>query len=160
MFFKKKIKEEPVSVLKAVVSGEVIPVTEVSDEIFASKALGDGVAIHPTGHEITAPCDAVISMIADTFHAIGLTLNNGAEVLIHEGIDTVSLNGEGFEVQVKQGQKVKQGDILMKFDKDLIEKKGLSADCIILVTNSDDFPDMMLMSGGQAKQNETEICKF
>lgn len=134
--------------------------TEVTDQVFASKALGDGVAIHPEGQVITAPCDAEISMIAETLHAIGLTLSNGAEILIHEGIDTVTLNGEGFEVCVNQGQKVKSGDVLIKFDKDFIESKGLSADCIILVTNTDDFPKMQIISGIYAVQNETDICRF
>lgn len=160
MFFKKKVKKETVNSLKAVITGEVVPVTEVPDQVFASKALGDGVAIRPVNQEITAPCDAEVSMVADTFHAIGLTLDNGAEILIHEGIDTVSLNGEGFTVCVKQGQKVKQGDLLLKFDKALLESKGLSTDCVILVTNSDNFPDMLLQSGMYAEQNVTEICKF
>lgn len=160
MFFKKKMKEEPVKVLKAAVSGEVIPIAEVADQVFSSKALGDGVAIRPEGQEITAPCDGQISMIADTLHAIGLTLNNGAELLIHEGLETVSLNGEGFEVCVKQGQKVRAGEVLMRFDRAFFDEKGIVADCIILVTNSDDFPGMSLMTGMYAEQNVTEICRF
>lgn len=159
--FKKKTKEELVKSLKAFVPGKVIAIAEVNDQVFSSKALGDGVAIQPTAQIVTAPCDGVISMIAEeSNHAIGMTLNNGAEILLHIGIDTVSLNGEGFQVFVKENDKVKQGDKLMEFDKALIESKGFATTCILVVTNSDDYPDAEYVSGMDAVQNETEICKF
>lgn len=159
--FKGKEKEETVKSLKAFVPGKVIPITEVSDQVFSSKALGDGVAIAPSAQIITAPCDGVVSMIAEgSNHAIGMTLNNGAEILLHIGIDTVSLNGEGFHVAVKENSKVKQGDKLMEFDKVLIESKGFETTCILVLTNSDDYPGTTYVSGMEAVQNETEICKF
>lgn len=96
----------------------------------------------------------------DSNHAIGMTLNNGAEILLHIGIDTVSLNGEGFHVFVKENDKVKQGDRLMEFDKALIESKGFATTCVLVVTNSDDYPNTEYLSGIDAVQNETEICKF
>lgn len=160
-FFKRKAKEEPVKSLKAFVPGKVISITEVNDQVFASKALGEGVAIQPAAQTITAPCDGVISMVAeDSNHAIGMTLNNGAEILLHIGLDTVSLNGEGFHVFVREKDKVKQGDRLMEFDKELIEAKGFETTCILVVTNSDDYPDAEYFSGMEAAQNETEICRF
>lgn len=160
-FFRRKTKEEPVSSLKAFVSGKVIPITEVNDQVFSSKALGEGVGIQPVSQVVTAPCDGVISMIAeDSNHAIGMTLNNGAEILLHIGLDTVSLNGEGFHVFVKANDKVKQGDRLLEFDKDFIESKGFETTCILIVTNSDEYPDAKYFSGMEAVQNETEICKF
>ncbi|MDO5392669.1 MAG: PTS glucose transporter subunit IIA [Eubacteriales bacterium] len=160
-FFKRKTKEEPVKSLKAFVPGKVISITEVNDPVFSSKALGDGIAIQPAAQVITAPCDGVISMIAEeSNHAIGMTLNNGVELLLHIGLDTVSLNGEGFCVFVKANDKVKQGDKLMEFDKALIESKGFETTCILVVTNSDDYPDTEYLSGMEAVQNETEICKF
>lgn len=159
-FFKRKEKEKPVKELKAYVSGHVIPVTEVADPVFSSKALGDGIAIRPNGQTITAPCNGEISMVADTGHAIGLTLNNGAELLLHIGLDTVSLNGEGFQVLVKQGSKVKQGTPLLKFDKAFIEGKGLATDCIMIVANTDEFSDMKFMSGMDAEQDGTVVCVF
>lgn len=160
-FFKRKTKEEPVKSLKAFVPGKVISITEVNDPVFSSKALGDGIAIQPAAQVITAPCDGVISMIAEgSNHAIGMTLNNGVELLLHIGLDTVSLNGEGFCVLVKANDKVKQGDKLMEFDKALIESKGFETTCILVVTNSDDYPDTEYLSGMEAVQNETEICKF
>ena len=160
-FFKRKTKEEPVKSLKAFVPGKVISITEVNDPVFSSKALGDGIAIQPAAQVITAPCDGVISMIAEeSNHAIGMTLNNGVELLLHIGLDTVSLNGDGFCVLVKANDKVKQGDKLMEFDKALIESKGFETTCILVVTNSDDYPDTEYLSGMEAVQNETEICKF
>lgn len=159
--FKRKTKEELVKSLKAFVPGKVIPITEVSDQVFSSKALGEGVAIQPTAQIVTAPSDGVISMVAeDSNHAIGMTLNNGAELLLHIGIDTVSLNGEGFHVFVKENDKVKQGDRLMEFDTELIKANGFETTCILVVTNSDDYPDTEYLSGMDAVQNETEICKF
>ena len=161
IFFKKKVKEETVKSLKAFVPGKVIPITEVKDQVFASKALGDGVAIQPSAQIVTAPCNGIISMVAeDSNHAVGMTLNNGAEILLHIGLDTVSLNGEGFRVFVKVGDKVKQGDRLIEFDKKGIEVKGFETTCILVVTNSDDCPDAEYLSGMDAVQNETEICKF
>jgi len=159
--FKKKVKEEPVKSLKAFISGKVISIAEVNDQVFSSKALGEGVAIQPAGQMITAPCDGVVSMIAeDSNHAIGLTLNNGAELLLHIGLDTVSMNGEGFHVFVKANDKVKQGEKLLEFDKELIESKGFETVCILVVTNSDDYPAAEYLSGMEATQNETEICRF
>lgn len=160
-FFKKKEKEEPVKSLKAYVPGKVISITEVNDQVFSSKTLGDGVAIQPTAQTVTAPCDGVVSMVAeDSNHAIGMVLNNGVELLLHIGIDTVSLNGEGFRVFVKADDKIKQGDKIMEFDKEFIESKGLETTCVLVVTNSDDYPDAEYLSGMEAVQNETEICRF
>lgn len=165
MFFRKKSRkketaQEPVKSLKAMISGEIIPLEDVADPVFSSKALGKGIAIRPDGQVITAPCAGKISMIADTLHAIGITLNNGAELIIHEGLDTVSMNGEGFKVKVKNGEEISQGTPILEFDKALIEEKGFAADCILIVTNSDQFPDLTFTTERSAVQNETEICSF
>lgn len=96
----------------------------------------------------------------DSGHAIGMKLNNGAELVLHIGIDTVSLNGVGFRVFVKENTKVKQGDKLLQFDKELIEAKGLEATCIMVVVNSDEYPDAKYFSGMEAVQDETEVCRF
>ena len=102
-FFKNKNE----NVIYAPVKGTCIDITEVDDIGFSSKMMGDGVAIVPIEGIVTAPCDGKISMIFDTGHAFGMEANNGAEILIHIGIDTVNLNGEGFEILKKPGQKVK-----------------------------------------------------
>lgn len=161
LFFKKKVKEEPVKSLKAFVSGTAIPITEVNDPVFSSKVLGDGIAIKPSQQTIVAPCDGEISTIAkDSKHAIGMTLNNGAELLLHIGLDTVSLNGEGFKVFVKEKDKVKQGDKLLEFDRELIEGKGLETTSMLVIANSDEYPNAEYISGIEVTQNETEICRF
>lgn len=159
LFFKKKNKAEQKE-LKAYISGKVIPITEVADPVFSSKALGDGIAILPEGDTIFAPCGGTISMLADTGHAVGITADNGAEILIHIGLDTVSLNGEGFKIMTKQEKSVKTGEPLIKFDKEFIEKKGLASDCILVVTNMDAFPELVWKTGVQAISKETVLCEF
>lgn len=159
-FFHRKEKDEMVTELKAMVSGYVIPLTEVNDSAFSSKELGDGIAIRPSKQIITAPASGTISLVAETKHAIGMVLDNGAELLLHIGLDTVSLEGEGFRVLVRAGKKVKQGEPLLKFDKALMESKGFVMDCVMTVTNSENFPKMKMISGMDAIQNETVVCRF
>ena len=107
LFYKKNNKvEEKENELKAYISGKVISITEVADSVFASTVLGDGIAILPDGNTVFAPCGGTISMLADTGHAVGITADNGAEILIHIGLDTVSLNGEGFKIMADQGETV------------------------------------------------------
>lgn len=156
-----KTETEQAASLKAFISGKVIPITEVKDDVFSSRALGDGIAIEPSEQVILAPCDGTVSMVADgSLHAVGMTLDNGAELLLHIGLDTVSLNGEGFQVFVGAGEKVKQGQKLLEFDRKKIEEKGLLTTCVLVLTNSDDYPDLKLLSGMDAVHGETEIVRF
>ena len=121
--FKRKSKDTGNDVY-AFISGNTIPITEVNDPVFSAKTLGDGLAIIPSGELICAPCAGTISMVAEgSNHAVGMTLANGAEILIHVGLDTVSLYGKGFKILVKEGQKVKPGTKLLKFDKSFIESE-------------------------------------
>lgn len=161
-FFNKKKNETTVSTytLKAFLSGKVIPIEEVNDSVFSAKILGDGLAIEPENELIIAPCDGVISTVmADSKHAVGITAENGMELLIHEGIDTVALNGEGFELFVKEGDNVKEGDKLIRFDQELIKSKGYQTTCILVVTNSDDFPNLKLYTGIDAVVGKTVIVE-
>lgn len=154
-------EENQTPVLKAYLSGKVIPIEEVKDEVFSSKALGDGLAIEPEGNIVTAPCAATVSLLMDdSRHAVGLTLSNGAEVLIHEGIDTVNMQGDGFRYFVKQGQKVKAGDKLLEFDPEKIKAHGYEKTCILVFTNGDEYPDMKIHTGMDAVQKETVIVEF
>lgn len=116
--------------------GTIKPLSEAEDEAFSSKALGDGIVIEPTDGEIVAPFDGEITVLFPTKHAIGLLSKQGMELLIHIGIDTVQLNGEGFEAFVEQGQKVKKGDKLVYADLKRIEEKGFSTQIPVVVTNT------------------------
>ena len=113
---KRKNKNEETIYSPAI--GKVIPISEVNDAMFADKLLGDGVGIILEDDLLCSPCDGIISMIAVTKHAIGITSTIGAEIIIHVGLDTVNLNGKGFEVLVKENQKVKVGDPILKVDRD------------------------------------------
>ena len=133
-FFKNKNE----NVIYAPVKGTCIDITEVDDIGFSSKMMGDGGAIGPIEGIVTAPCDGKISMIFDTGHAFGMEANNGAEILIHIGIDTVNLNGEGFEILKKPGQKVKRGEPVIRFDLEKVKKLYDTATMVIM-TNGKNF---------------------
>ena len=121
------------------VEGKTIPLTQVSDEVFASGVLGKGIAIQPASGKILAPADATVSMIYPTLHAIGLILDSGIEMMIHIGIDTVKLNGKYFEKHVQDGDHVKKGQLLVSFDKQKIEQAGYDLTTTVVVTNSKNY---------------------
>ena len=142
---KKETKTEEVQEVKAVtgpedlyspMKGEVLPIEKSNDAAFASKAMGDGVAINPEEGVIYAPADGKISLVFPTKHAIGITLNSGAELLIHAGIDTVKMDGEGFELYVNTGDEVKKGDKLLSFNMDLVKEKGYQTQTMFLVADA------------------------
>lgn len=121
------------AVLYAPMKGEMIPVERSEDEVFASKALGDGVAINPEDGMVYAPCDGTVTLLFPTRHAVGVRTESGVEVLIHIGINTVQLDGQGFEAYVAQGDTVKQGDPLILADLDLIREKGLNPQTMMIL---------------------------
>lgn len=125
--------------LYAPIQGNAIPREEIPDETFASGVLGDGVGIEPEIGEVTAPFDGEISSLTETRHAIGISGPGGMEVLIHVGVDTVKMNGDGFMLYVTEGQKVKAGEKLMEFDINKIKGAGYSTVSAVLLTNSDDY---------------------
>jgi len=130
-FHKEKFK------IASPVDGKLKSITSVVDEMFSSKMLGDGFAIEPKHGMVYSPIDGKVSMISPTLHAIGLKANNGVEILIHIGVDTVKLEGQGFETFVKEGQKVKIGDKLIKFDIEEIKKKVPSTDIMVIFTSGE-----------------------
>ena len=138
-----KLTEGTVEVASPV-SGKVIPVSKVNDEAFASEMMGKGVGIIPNDGKVYAPFDGTISALFDTNHAVGLTGENGLETLIHIGIDTVKLDGKGFEVHTKTDASVKKGDLLVEFDKELLEKEGFDTTVIFIVVNMDQVKDMKI----------------
>ena len=133
--------------LAAPMTGNAIALTSVPDPVFASEAMGKGVAIEPTEGGVYAPVSGQISMAAGTGHAIGLLANDGCEVLIHIGIDTVELEGAPFEVVVKAGDTVKAGDLLVRADLDAIKAAGKPTTTMLIVTNTDDYASVDAMLG-------------
>lgn len=118
-------------------SGECVPVASIPDPVFAEKVLGDGVGITPTSGTVVAPADGTIIQVAHTFHALGIETADGLEILIHLGIDTVKLNGEGFTCHVKVGDKIKRGDKLMDVDWALLESKGYQTISPFIIVSMD-----------------------
>ncbi|WP_124067322.1 beta-glucoside-specific PTS transporter subunit IIABC [Clostridium sp. E02] len=125
--------------IKSPIKGAVIPLSQVEDAVFSGGVLGEGAAIIPTEGKVYAPADGIISAVADTKHAIGMKTDTGAEVLIHVGMDTVKLGGEGFTLHCKEGDKVKEGSLLLEFDQDKLKKAGLSLTTPVLISNMNHF---------------------
>ena len=134
-------------VLVSPVEGEALPLSEMGDPVFSSGALGQGVAIRPTKGEVVAPADCTVELMYETKHAMGLKLDNGVEVLIHIGVNTVELKGQYFESFVKDGDRVKQGDKLVKFDLQKIKAAGYDPTVCLVVSNSDDYAAVNTASG-------------
>jgi glucose-specific phosphotransferase system IIA component len=135
-------------------NGELVELSKVPDAAFADGILGQGVAILPSEGRLYSPVDATVSSVFDTKHAIALTTDSGAEMLIHVGLDTVSLNGKYFTPRVKDGDKVKAGDLLLEFDLESI-KKEFKTFTPVLVTNADDYSSVdVIRSSGPVKVGE------
>ena len=142
-----KVSTELVSPL----NGELLPLSEVKDEVFSSGAMGDGVAIEPSEGILHAPAAGKVVMTFSTGHAIGMKTNDGAEILMHIGMDTVNLQGKGFETLVAKGDEVKAGDELVKFDIDEIQNAGYIVTTPIVVTNSKDYEHVTVVKNGEVK---------
>lgn len=132
----KKNKDNSLMVISPI-KGKIIDISEVPDVVFSEKMLGDGVAIYPIEGIVMSPVAGEVIHVMDTKHAIGLKSANGVEILIHVGIDTVDMKGEGFEVHVSEGDKVKLGDILLTFNLDKVKEKAKSTITPIVITNMD-----------------------
>lgn len=128
--------------LYGVANGTKKMLEEVNDEAFAQKMMGDGIAIVPSDGKVVAPVDGEVTMVFPTNHALGLKLDGGVEVLLHIGIDTVEMNGEGFQSFVKQGDKVKQGDCLITFALDKVIAAGYETDIMVIITNLGSYHGM------------------
>ena len=147
--------------LRAVVTGTAVPLSEVEDQVFASGTMGKGIGIRPTEGEVVAPADALVTvMMAETGHAVGLKLGNGMEVLIHVGIDTVEMNGDGFEVHVRQGQLVHAGDPLVSFDRAKIAAAGKKDTVMEIVTEPGEAGELTLTESGSVRAGKTPVVKF
>lgn len=154
-FLKKKNSE-----LVAPVSGKVIELSQVPDEVFSQKMAGDGVAIDPSDDLVVAPADGSITLIFKTNHAFAMTLENGLEILVHIGLDTVELNGEGFERLATEGETVKAGTPIVKINRKLFEEKGYKTVTPVLVTNPDILKEMNGLVGNNVTAGKDAVISY
>lgn len=162
--FKKKkqetvIEDNTLSLVSAV-TGKTIPLSQVQDPVFSQKMAGDGIAIEPTDNTVVAPADGELTLIFNTKHAFALTLENGIELLVHIGLDTVSLNGEGFQQLAEQGTKVKAGTPIIKFDANFIKSKGLKLTTPVLITNPDMVKSIKAVENIETISGETIVIEY
>jgi PTS system beta-glucosides-specific IIC component len=145
LFGKSEAKNE--NGIFAPIAGQAVPVSEVPDPTFSSGMLGNGIAIIPTEGKVYAPCNATVDMMFTTGHAVSLVADNGAELLIHVGLETVALEGKPFTVHVQNGQKVSKGDLMIEVDLEAVKAAGLNTITPVLVCNSDDFGTFKTFTG-------------
>lgn len=144
-------------VIQTPIVGDVVALSNVNDPVFSSGAMGQGIAVKPSQDVVYAPADAEVTIVFPTGHAYGLRTANGAEILIHVGIDTVSMNGEGFNQKVNQGDKVKAGDVLGTFDSAKIAAAGLDNTTMVIVTNTADFASVNPVASGSVAKGDVVI---
>ncbi len=151
-----KVVETAATKLSSPETGQIIPLSEVKDEVFSSGAMGKGVAIEPTDGVLYAPADGEVALVFPTGHAVGLNTTDGAEILMHIGMDTVELEGKGFETLVQKGETVKAGQPLVKFDIEAIKAAGYPVTTPMVVTNSKNYHDVKLAFPAATEVNATE----
>ena len=156
MFFRKKDKFKKIL---SPLNGKICKLEEVPDEVFSQKMLGDGVAVIPTDGTICSPVSGVVSQITDTLHAYCITSDDGLDILIHFGIDSVKLKGEGFEALVKEGDKVTPGTPICKADIEFIKEKGYNLHTPVLITNMDDIKNIKTLEG-EVKAGESSVIEY
>lgn len=149
-------KKEAAEVLSPV-SGQVVPLSEVNDPAFAQEILGKGVAVKPSEGEFRAPFSGEVTVMFDTGHAVSIKGDNGAEVIVHIGLDTVQLKGQHFTAHVKQGDRVQAGDLLITADLEQIQAAGYDVITPVIICNTQDFPDMACHTGIQVRAGEPVI---
>ncbi|AKC31849.1 PTS glucose transporter subunit IIA [Candidatus Pantoea carbekii] len=142
----------------APLSGEIVNIEDVPDVVFAEKIVGDGIAIKPIGNTMVAPIDGTIGKIFETNHAFSIQSNNGIEIFVHFGIDTVELKGKGFRRIAEEGQKIKKGDAIIEFNLPLLEEKAKSTLTPVVVSNMDEIKSLVKFSG-KAIVGETLIMR-
>ncbi len=155
--FKKKTNNAE---LVAVTDGKSIPMEQVNDPAFSSKALGDGVAVVPENNVIVAPCDGNLSLVADTRHAFGITREDGLEIMVHVGIDTVALNGEGFKTLAEVGTDVKKGQPIIEFDPEVMKAKGIDMTTMLILLNYQDYNIKAIHYGRQVKKGTDVVVEY
>lgn len=164
LFGGKAAKNEPkfageAMTVMAPLDGAVLAQEQIPDATFATGILGPGCGIEPTGDTVYAPFDGTVTQVAETLHAVGMESNDGIELLIHVGMDTVEMKGQGFTALVKEGDKVKAGTALLKIDLDAIRAAGHPTATAIIVTNGDDLAELKVVAEGNVTAG-TPLIKF
>ncbi|KIL48856.1 PTS glucose transporter subunit IIA [Jeotgalibacillus alimentarius] len=153
-----KKEEVPKNVeIKSPLTGNLLTLDEVPDPVFSQKMMGDGVAIEPTDGKVVSPIDGEVVQVFPTKHAIGLKAKNGAEILIHIGLETVSMEGNGFEAHVSEGSKVNVGDPLVTFDLELVRSEAKSIITPVIVTNGDDLAGIEKMTASSVQAGQDTV---
>ncbi len=147
-------------IINSVVDGDAVLLETVNDNTFAQKTMGEGIAIIPSGNCIKAPFNATVQVIAQNKHAIGLTGDNGVELLIHIGINTISLEGEGFKSLVNINEHVEAGDSLIEFDKEAMESKGLDTTIMMIILNHMDYNQITVHPSKPVKANDSCVLEI
>ena len=156
MVFLRK-KQDDGYMLGSPAKGKAVDLKEVNDPTFNSGMLGQGVAVIPSEGKIYAPADGEIAMVFDTLHAVSLNASNGAEILVHVGLDTVSLKGKGFKAHVQAGDKVKKGDLMLEADLEFLKSEGFDIITPVLVCNTDDYASVEALSGKDVEPGDDVV---
>ena len=153
-----KKEETPTSInVYSPLTGKMLSLEEVPDPVFSQKMMGDGIAIDPADGKVVSPVDGEIVQVFPTKHAVGIKAENGTELLIHIGLETVSMNGEGFEAHVSEGKKVKVGDPLVTFDMDMVKEKAKSTITPVIITNGDDMGEIEKHDAGEVTGGQSQV---
>lgn len=154
-------KEEPIKTIQLVapMTGKAVNLSAVPDPVFSEKMMGDGLAIEPSEGVVVSPIDGEIMQVFPTKHAVGIRAKNGSEILIHIGLETVSLKGEGFETHVKQGDTVQAGEKLVTFDMEIISEKAKSTVTPVIITNTDQAASLKVLTEGNVEKGATPILE-
>lgn len=158
MGFFKKLFGKKTNDFYAPMAGKAVPITEVPDPTFAEGMLGNGIAIEPVEGKVYAPCDGTVGMMFTTGHAVSMVADNGAEILIHVGLETVSLEGKPFTVHVANGDKIKKGQLLIEVDLDAIKAVGLPTITPMVVCNTDEYPTFNTFVGKNVTNEDVVIA--
>ena len=157
MGFFKKLFGKNTDDFYAPMAGKAVPISEVPDPTFAEGMLGNGIAIEPAEGKVYAPCDATVDMMFTTGHAVSLVADNGAEILIHVGLETVSLEGKPFKVHAANGDKVKKGQLLIEVDLEEVKAAGLPTITPMVVCNTDEYPTFNTFVGKDVTNDDVVI---
>jgi len=157
-FLKSKSKKQ--NKIVAPISGKVIDLSEVPDVVFAQKMAGDGIAINATGNIVVSPVDGKLTMIFETLHAFGIILDNGVELLVHIGLDTVELKGEGFKKLIEEGTYVKVGTPIIEIDREFILSKGFSLITPVLITNPEKIKTIETITNKLVEAGKDEVIIY